>query len=68
MWGMEEARDDSATPTWDELRPYLPSLWGLWSNGIPICPDGGTYSIGRLNEDPRCSIRGPLHALQGSKE
>jgi hypothetical protein len=40
-------------PTWDDLRPYFSDGW---SNSIPVCPDGGVYTIGRLGEDPRCSI------------
>ena len=46
-----EATNDA--PTWDDLRPYFPYTW---SNSIPVCPDGGVYTIGRLGENPKCSI------------
>jgi hypothetical protein len=48
------------TPTWDDLRPFFPPMW---SNRIPTCPSGGTYTIGRVGEPPKCSIGGPGHAV-----
>ena len=53
-------KDTNVIPTWDNLRPYLPTGW---SNGIPVCPKGGTYKIGLLSEPPSCSIGGPRHSL-----
>lgn len=49
--------------TWEEvLTAMRGSLHGLTSDQInaliPKCPDGGTYSIGTLEEVPRCSISG----------
>jgi hypothetical protein len=55
-------KNPNAIPSWEDLRPYFPVRW---SNSIPVCPDGGTYTIGRLNETPRCSIgKGYSHSLQ----
>jgi hypothetical protein len=49
-------------PSWDDLRPYFPEGW---SNSIPVCPNGGIYTIGRVGEKPRCSIgKGYSHSLQ----
>ena len=55
--------DDTKTnviPTWDDLRPFFPPMW---SNHIPTCPSGGTYTIGRAGEPPKCSIGGPGHSV-----
>jgi hypothetical protein len=52
--------DTNHVPTWVELQPYLPAIW---SNNIPTCPSGGTYTIGRVGEPPTCSIGGTGHSL-----
>ena len=31
------------------------------SGGIPVCPTGGKYAYGSLDQDPKCSVLG--HAL-----
>lgn len=28
--------------------------------GMPICPAGGTYTIGAIGEDPTCSVHGGM--------
>jgi len=58
-WSKDENRTTNDVPTWDDLRPYFPDRW---SNSIPICPSGGTYTIGRIGEPPTCSIGGPEHS------
>ena len=61
-WAGNEAKTTNDTPTWDDLRLYFPDSW---SNGIPVCPAGGTYTIGRVGEQPRCSVGGGYdHSLQ----
>ena len=57
--GNQVNEDTNHVPTWDDLRPYFPAGW---SNRIPVCPSGGTYTIGRLEEHPKCSIRGYEHS------
>ncbi len=53
-WSVEKQKPPEATPTEDELLPYL--------NGrMPTCPAGGQYTIGRIDEEPVCSI--PGHAI-----
>lgn len=37
------------TPTW-------PDLVGIYIEEMPVCPSGGTYTIGRYGEPPTCSI------------
>jgi hypothetical protein len=66
-WASDESKTSNDTPTWDDLRFYFPN-WvtngNYWTNGRPVCPDGGTYTIGRVGELPRCSVGGGYsHAL-----
>lgn len=49
------------TPFWADLRAYFPQDW---TNGMPYCPAGGTYSLGRLEDPAKCSIGGDGHTLQ----
>ena len=39
-------------PTWDTIILYV----GRDGVEKPVCPDGGTYTIGRFNELPTCSL------------
>ena len=49
IWADEHHRITNDIPTWDDLRDYLKPL--------PMkCPNGGTYTIGRIGELPICSI------------
>jgi hypothetical protein len=45
----------------DELRSY--AIQYGWTNGVPTCPDGGTYIIGRVGEKPKCSVGGRGHSI-----
>jgi hypothetical protein len=56
QWGLEHYKTTN-DPTWDDLRPYF-SRGGK----LPVCPHGGTYTIGRRNENPKCSY--PGHTLE----
>jgi len=51
------ALKDSYVPTMSELQPYL--------GRIPVCHDGGTYTINAINRNPTCSKSAPPfeHAL-----
>ena len=55
MWATENHKTAHDVVTWDDIRPYFPNWFG--TNG-PTCPAGGTYTLGRLDEVPRCSIPG----------
>ena len=58
QWAIENNKPQTAVPTWSDLRPFF----GRGRNGaIPVCPEGGTYSINAVNQPPTCSI--PGHAL-----
>ncbi|HEX5399756.1 MAG TPA: hypothetical protein VFY06_11995, partial [Verrucomicrobiae bacterium] len=49
-WALEKHKTATDVPTKENLLPYLRS----W----PVCPDGGTYTIGAVGEKPTCSIPG----------
>jgi hypothetical protein len=53
-WGLEHHVSTTNTPSWDDLRPYLPH------DQIPICPNGGKYTIGPLDKPPTCSHPGDV--------
>ena len=54
-WALEKNKTADAVPAEQDLLPYF-------KDGIfPVCPSGGTYTIGAVNEPPTCSI--PGHAL-----
>ena len=49
------------SPSWSVIGPYF---WKGASNGMPICPKHGVYTIGKLTEVAKCSIGGPGHSIQ----
>ena len=49
-WALEKGKKATDVPTKSDLLPYLRS----W----PVCPQGGTYTLGAVNEKPTCSIPG----------
>ncbi len=60
QWALERGKTVRDIPTWDDVRPYLGRSW---SNTIPVCPEGGTYTLGRVGIPPACSIGGPEHSI-----
>jgi len=52
-WGAKNNKSTNDIATWNDLR------FSFTRNGdIPICPDGGGYTIGRLDEPTRCNHPG----------
>lgn len=49
---MELRMVGTAVPTQAQLEPDYLKDW-------PVCPSGGTYTIGAINTDPTCSIGAP---------
>ena len=60
QWLSEGHPTSKEAPNWDDLRPYLGRGTEM---GLPRCPAGGVYTIGRLGEPPSCSLGGPDHTL-----
>jgi len=52
IWQMRNHKQTGDVPTDADLIRYLPA------RHLPICPDGGTYEIGAVGEDPSCSVAG----------
>jgi hypothetical protein len=48
QWALEFHKGTNDAPTWEDLRPFLKPPFN--------CPQGGTYSFGRVGELPSCSI------------
>jgi len=55
QWQLENRKTSSQVPTWEDIRPLLAHPL--------VCPEGGTYILGRLGESPKCSVGGPSHTL-----
>ncbi|MFQ5952554.1 MAG: type II secretion system protein [Candidatus Omnitrophota bacterium] len=48
MWALMEGKVSADTPSWGDLiTEYIKKT--------PSCPDGGTYSINRVDEYPTCT-------------
>jgi hypothetical protein len=58
QWALENHKQNSDTPTEQDLTPYFGRGRG---GNFPVCPAGGKYIIGTIGEKPRCSI--PGHVL-----
>jgi hypothetical protein len=62
QWALENGKTNGIV-TWSAIKPYM----GRGSEGsIPKCPQGGTYTIGKVEEKPTCSLGAtvsPTHVL-----
>jgi RNA polymerase sigma factor (sigma-70 family) len=55
QWALEYRKQSTDTPTMEEIRQYM----GRWRGGeIPVCPDGGVYTLRTVGEKPTCSVAG----------
>jgi hypothetical protein len=59
-WQADMNKPGNVAPTWDDLKAYI-GPEETWKTEIPKCPSEGVYTLGRLDEDPTCSI--PTHRL-----
>ncbi|MEQ2008455.1 MAG: hypothetical protein ABMA26_16875 [Limisphaerales bacterium] len=57
QWAFEKKPKASTVPQLSDLAPFLKG--GL----TPLCPAGGTYTLGAVNEPPRCSHAAKGHIL-----
>lgn len=53
QWAVENKASSNAVVTWNDIRPYIRLSP---ASELPLCPQGGTYTIGRAGDQPRCSI------------
>ncbi len=66
-WMSDNHKTVNDAPSWDDLKDEL-EHHGV-ANGKPVCPQGGTYTLGTGGEPPTCSLGGSQrgHALPISK-
>jgi hypothetical protein len=55
QWALDNHVKNGAIVTTNDIAPY---------GGIPVCPQGGTYTLGRVGELPKCSIGESGHSLE----
>ncbi len=61
IWADEKHKGTDDQPKWTDLKAGL-AQFGV-TNGVPNCPEGGTYVVGRAGELPRCTKGGEEHTL-----
>lgn len=54
-WALENNKSQGDVPTVADLTPYLDN------HKFPVCPTGGTYTIGAVSNAPTCTV--PGHSL-----
>ena len=57
-WGFDKKKQPSDIPTYDDIKEYLSK-----TTQLSICPVGGKYTLGALNENPSCEFAAQGHVL-----
>ena len=57
-WGVENRKVESDAPS--DMSELVGAT--LWIKATPVCPAGGTYTIGELSDECSCSIHGTIAA------
>lgn len=52
-WAMDTQKGNADTPVMSDL--VVP---GVYLKSTPVCPAGGTYTLGSLGDTPTCSVGG----------
>src|SRR5690349_14194076 len=69
VWALKYNKATNEIPTWDDIKPFFDRGQPFYkfnaTNNLPMCPSGGTYTIGKIGENPKCSLgtNNFLHAL-----
>jgi len=58
VWALDNSKDLKDVPTAQDLASYLKG------NAMPLCPSGGIYTIGAMDEAPSCSVHGRSPPLE----
>jgi type II secretory pathway pseudopilin PulG len=53
QWALDNGKTTNDYPAWEDVRPYVSR-----DGRIPVCPQGGKYTLGRLGKPTTCSYRG----------
>ncbi|MFB3896392.1 MAG: hypothetical protein ACE14V_08830 [bacterium] len=60
LWAVDHQKNDDTIPTWNDLLSTASP--GPYLSQMPKCPDGGTYTLNAVNQNPTCNI--PGHSLK----
>jgi len=55
QWALDEHKSTNDIPTMTEISRFMPAVS---MRAVPDCPAGGVYTLGRVCENPGCSIKG----------
>jgi hypothetical protein len=55
QWALEQGKKDTDIPTWNDL-VNTDSIHYAYLKRTPVCPRGGTYTIGAVAADTVCSL------------
>lgn len=58
QWALETKSDKSAPVLKKYLLPFLKN------GGFPVCPEGGTYTLTTVDQDPTCSLKDKGHEIK----
>jgi hypothetical protein len=58
QWALDKTKEATDVPTAQDLAPYFTG------GTLPVCPDGGTYTINAVSVLPTCSIQGHVLTQQ----
>jgi competence protein ComGC len=50
QWALEHSKTSDDTPTVNDLTPYFKD------HQMPVCPEGGIYTIGKVGNEPTCTV------------
>lgn len=62
-WGFEKSKALEDTPTYEDIKPFLSR-----NQAESICPIGGKYTLGSLQENPTCEYANLGHKLPDEAE
>jgi hypothetical protein len=64
-WALKNGKTNGSIVTENDIMPYLKG-WSQPKTNFPECPSGGKYTIGKIGENPTCSLGAnvyPPHVL-----
>ena len=62
QWALGYGKDSNSVPSWEDIRPYIGHGTEADIRNLR-CQEGGTYTLGRAADPPKCSVGGPSHTL-----
>ena len=65
QWAFDNNKTNGPV-TWNDIQPYLNRVSSERTVGVPHCPKNGTYTLGNIEELPKCSIA--KHSLNPNEQ